>query len=174
MVRAGHQVTVYEQFSEIGGVTATLRREGFGWDLGPLLLEGLGPGEPAGRPAGPAARSAAAVFASTMSRAGPGSPAKMRRITAALSSADFTCRSEASQADKPNVSGVHFSTVTQSPVTTKTIVSPHKQTSSSSLAPHTTRARLRPNCANACASGKKRYKLGARKCRWVHACQRKF
>ena len=48
LVRAGHQVTVYEQFSEIGGVTATLRREGFGWDLGPLLLEGLGPGEPAG------------------------------------------------------------------------------------------------------------------------------
>jgi all-trans-retinol 13,14-reductase len=49
LVRAGHQVTVYEQFTEIGGVTATLRRESFGWDLGPLLLEGLGPGEPAGK-----------------------------------------------------------------------------------------------------------------------------
>jgi len=49
LVRAGHQATVYEQFAEIGGVTATLRREGFGWDLGPLLLEGLGPGEPAGK-----------------------------------------------------------------------------------------------------------------------------
>jgi len=48
LVRAGHQVTVYEQFSEIGGVTATLRQEGFGWDLGPLVLEGMGPGEPAG------------------------------------------------------------------------------------------------------------------------------
>jgi all-trans-retinol 13,14-reductase len=48
LVRAGHQVTVYEQFPEIGGVTATLRREGFGWDLGPLLLEGFGAGEPAG------------------------------------------------------------------------------------------------------------------------------
>ena len=48
LVRAGHQVTVYEQFSEIGGVTATLRQEGFGWDLGPLVLEGFGPGEPAG------------------------------------------------------------------------------------------------------------------------------
>ncbi len=46
--RAGHQVTVYEQFPEIGGVTATLRHDGFGWDLGPLLLEGFGPGEPAG------------------------------------------------------------------------------------------------------------------------------
>ncbi len=48
LARNGHQVTVYEQFAEIGGVTATLKREGFGWDLGPLLLEGLGPGEPAG------------------------------------------------------------------------------------------------------------------------------
>jgi phytoene dehydrogenase-like protein len=48
LVRAGHQVTVYEQYSEIGGVTATLRQGGFGWDLGPLLLEGMGPGEPAG------------------------------------------------------------------------------------------------------------------------------
>ncbi len=26
--RAGHQVIVYEQFSEIGGVTATLRKDG--------------------------------------------------------------------------------------------------------------------------------------------------
>lgn len=48
LVQAGHQVTVYEQYSEIGGVTATLRQGGFGWDLGPLLLEGMGPGEPAG------------------------------------------------------------------------------------------------------------------------------
>jgi phytoene dehydrogenase-like protein len=48
LVRAGHQVTVYEQFPEIGGVTATLHRDGFGWDLGPSLLEGFGPGEPAG------------------------------------------------------------------------------------------------------------------------------
>jgi phytoene dehydrogenase-like protein len=46
--RAGHQVTVYEQFAEIGGVTATLRQGGFGWDLGPLILEGFAPHEPAG------------------------------------------------------------------------------------------------------------------------------
>lgn len=45
LTRAGHQVTVFEQFPHIGGVTATLRRDGFGWDLGPLLLEGFGPGE---------------------------------------------------------------------------------------------------------------------------------
>ncbi|MDW8103195.1 MAG: NAD(P)/FAD-dependent oxidoreductase [Anaerolineae bacterium] len=48
LARAGHQVIIYEQYEEIGGVTATLRRDGFGWDLGPLLLEGFGPGEPAG------------------------------------------------------------------------------------------------------------------------------
>jgi all-trans-retinol 13,14-reductase len=45
--RAGHAVTVFEQFPQIGGVTATLSREGYGWDLGPLLLEGFGPGESA-------------------------------------------------------------------------------------------------------------------------------
>lgn len=49
LTRAGHQVTVYEQFDEIGGVTATLQQEGFGWDLGPLLVEGIGPGERAGK-----------------------------------------------------------------------------------------------------------------------------
>lgn len=48
LARSGHQVTVYEQFGKIGGVTATLWQQGFGWDLGPLLLEGIGPGQPAG------------------------------------------------------------------------------------------------------------------------------
>ena len=38
LAQAGHGVTVYEQFSEPGGVTATLKRDGFGWDLGPLIL----------------------------------------------------------------------------------------------------------------------------------------
>ena len=37
LARAGHEVTVFEQFPRIGGVTATLKREGYGWDLGPLL-----------------------------------------------------------------------------------------------------------------------------------------
>jgi len=45
LARAGHEVTVFEQFPQIGGVTATLKREGYGWDLGPLLLEGFCPGE---------------------------------------------------------------------------------------------------------------------------------
>ncbi len=49
LAKAGHQVTVFEQFEEIGGVTATLREDGFGWDLGPLLLEGFAPDERGGR-----------------------------------------------------------------------------------------------------------------------------
>lgn len=44
LAQAGHQVTVYEQFPTIGGVTATLRESGYGWDLGPLLLDNFGPG----------------------------------------------------------------------------------------------------------------------------------
>ena len=49
LARDGHAVTLFEQFPTLGGVTATLRQDGFGWDLGPLLLEGFGPGEPAAR-----------------------------------------------------------------------------------------------------------------------------
>jgi phytoene desaturase len=45
LARDGHKVTVYEQYPEPGGVTATISRDGFSWDLGPLLLEGFGPGE---------------------------------------------------------------------------------------------------------------------------------
>jgi phytoene dehydrogenase-like protein len=47
LAQAGHQVVVYEQFPTIGGVTATLTEGGYGWDLGPLLLEKFGPGEEA-------------------------------------------------------------------------------------------------------------------------------
>ena len=48
LARDGCEVDVYEQAPNIGGVTATLRREGFAWDLGPLMIEGLERGEPAG------------------------------------------------------------------------------------------------------------------------------
>jgi phytoene dehydrogenase-like protein len=48
LAQAGYQVVVYEQYPEIGGVTATLKKAGFSWDLGPLLLEGFAPHEPAG------------------------------------------------------------------------------------------------------------------------------
>ncbi len=49
LAREGHQVIIYEQFSEIGGVTATIHEKGFSWDLGPLLLEGLAPHETIGK-----------------------------------------------------------------------------------------------------------------------------
>jgi phytoene dehydrogenase-like protein len=49
LAQAGHEVTVYEQWPQIGGVTATLERDGFRWDLGPLLIAGLAPSEPVGR-----------------------------------------------------------------------------------------------------------------------------
>ncbi len=48
LAKAGHTVTVLEQNKTIGGVTATLRKNGFGWDMGPLNIQDLGPGEPAG------------------------------------------------------------------------------------------------------------------------------
>ncbi len=48
LARSGCEVDLYEQADGIGGVTSTMRREGFAWDLGPLMLEGFGPGEPAG------------------------------------------------------------------------------------------------------------------------------
>lgn len=47
LARDGCDVDVFEQADHIGGVTATLRKEGFAWDLGPMALEGFGPGEPA-------------------------------------------------------------------------------------------------------------------------------
>jgi phytoene dehydrogenase-like protein len=45
LARAGHTVTIFEQFPTAGGVTATVRQDGFGWDIGPLLVEGFAPGD---------------------------------------------------------------------------------------------------------------------------------
>jgi len=45
LAKAGHEVVVFEQFPAPGGVTATVRQDGFGWDIGPLLLEGFSPGD---------------------------------------------------------------------------------------------------------------------------------
>jgi len=47
LAQDGDAVSVFEQYPEIGGVTATIRKGGFGWDLGPLLLDGFGEGEAA-------------------------------------------------------------------------------------------------------------------------------
>jgi all-trans-retinol 13,14-reductase len=45
LAKAGHAVTIYEQFPTPGGVTATVTQDGFGWDIGPLLVEGFAPGD---------------------------------------------------------------------------------------------------------------------------------
>ena len=45
LAKAGHAVTIYEQFPTPGGVTATVKQDGFGWDIGPLLMEGFAPGD---------------------------------------------------------------------------------------------------------------------------------
>jgi phytoene dehydrogenase-like protein len=45
LAKAGHAVTIFEQFPTPGGVTATIKQDGFGWDIGPLLLEGFAPGD---------------------------------------------------------------------------------------------------------------------------------
>src|SRR5512136_3493894 len=45
LAKSGNNVVVFEQFPAPGGVTATVRQDGFGWDIGPLLLEGFAPGD---------------------------------------------------------------------------------------------------------------------------------
>jgi len=45
LAKAGHAVTVFEQFPTPGGVTATVTQAGYGWDIGPLLVEGFAPGD---------------------------------------------------------------------------------------------------------------------------------
>ncbi len=49
LAQAGHDVAVLEQYHQVGGVTQSYQREGFCWDLGPLMVEGFGPGEPVGQ-----------------------------------------------------------------------------------------------------------------------------
>ncbi len=45
LAKSGHEVTIFEQFNAPGGVTATVTQDGFGWDIGPLLLEGFAQGD---------------------------------------------------------------------------------------------------------------------------------
>ena len=47
--QAGHEVEIYEQNDRLGGVTHTLAEDGYRWDLGQLLIEGMAPHEPVGR-----------------------------------------------------------------------------------------------------------------------------
>jgi phytoene dehydrogenase-like protein len=48
LAKAGHQVSIYEQFERAGGVTAPAEKDGFKWDLGQLLVEGFDADEPVG------------------------------------------------------------------------------------------------------------------------------
>lgn len=48
LAQAGHRVVVFEQYHRPGGVTAPYERDGYRWDLGQLIIEGLGAGEPLG------------------------------------------------------------------------------------------------------------------------------
>jgi len=48
LARNGVHVRVLEQYGEIGGVTAGMEKDGFRWDMGQLVLEGFGPGDPTG------------------------------------------------------------------------------------------------------------------------------
>ncbi|UYP44216.1 hypothetical protein NEF87_000501 [Candidatus Lokiarchaeum ossiferum] len=45
LAKHGHHVQIFEQFTELGGVAATITQDGYKWDIGPLLLEGFGPNE---------------------------------------------------------------------------------------------------------------------------------
>jgi len=48
LAKEGHEVIVYEQFPEIGGITATIHQNGYSWDIGPLMIEFLLPHEGGG------------------------------------------------------------------------------------------------------------------------------
>ncbi|MCJ7648928.1 MAG: NAD(P)/FAD-dependent oxidoreductase [Candidatus Lokiarchaeota archaeon] len=48
LVKEGYEVTIFEQYDQIGGVIAPLEKNGFKWDLGQLMISELGLGEPVG------------------------------------------------------------------------------------------------------------------------------
>jgi all-trans-retinol 13,14-reductase len=49
LAKAGHKVQVIEQHHRPGGVTSPIEKEGYKWDLGQLIVEGLGRDEPLGQ-----------------------------------------------------------------------------------------------------------------------------
>jgi phytoene dehydrogenase-like protein len=49
LAKEGFDVTVFEQYHRPGGVTATIEKNGYKWDLGQLMLEGFGKDEPIGQ-----------------------------------------------------------------------------------------------------------------------------
>lgn len=49
LAKAGHDVKLFDPNPKPGGVLQGWQENGFTWDLGQLLLEGFGPGEPTGK-----------------------------------------------------------------------------------------------------------------------------
>ena len=49
LVRDGYEVELFEQYETLGGVTDTLEKDGYKWDIGPMLVEAMKPDERAGR-----------------------------------------------------------------------------------------------------------------------------
>ena len=47
LAKEGFEVTLFEQHETIGGVTATLDKDGYRWDWGQMIVPDLGEGEPA-------------------------------------------------------------------------------------------------------------------------------
>ena len=43
-----HDIHIFEQYHRLGGVLAPYENDGYKWDLGQLLIEGMAPGEPTG------------------------------------------------------------------------------------------------------------------------------
>jgi phytoene dehydrogenase-like protein len=48
LAKDGIEVDVFEQSDQIGGVTRSMKKDGFTWDIGPMIVETLGPDEPGG------------------------------------------------------------------------------------------------------------------------------
>ena len=48
LAQSGHEVAIFEQYHQVGGVTLPYERDGYRWDMGQLLVEGFGPDEPVG------------------------------------------------------------------------------------------------------------------------------
>ena len=48
LIKNGWDVAIYEQYNKIRGVTSQIEKDGYKWDLGQMLVEDFGPGEPVG------------------------------------------------------------------------------------------------------------------------------
>ena len=49
LAKDGFDVDVFEQSDAIGGVTRTIEKNGYKWDIGPMIIETLAPDEPGGQ-----------------------------------------------------------------------------------------------------------------------------